>query len=233
VKSRSLERLQVSPWKLVGIAVVASISAGLAARLATGDVLGRASVGFEVAISGLVFYITVSTPGRLAVAARLAQAREAVLLSALAGACVGITGSKVKTFFVLESNESEVEAALRRIRQRILLGAAVGAAAREGARGLVSDSVADALKHVAALSFDSPEDRGEETEGLAESDQLSHETKLPILMTACFFTPILLLLYALFSGTTTALGLTELIALQVLVLDLVYYLSGTGGRGAH
>jgi len=80
---------------------------------------------------------------------------------------------------------------------------------------------------IGRVTFDSGD---EESRGLASSSDLSRETKLPVFMTACFFTPIMLLLYAVFSHSYSGGSLAELIALEFIILDLTFYLS-SGDRG--
>jgi hypothetical protein len=51
------------------------------------------------------------------------------------------------------------------------------------------------------------------------------ETKLPIFMTVCFFAPIMITLYAVFSHTYQPDRLAELGAFEFTIIDLAYYLS--------
>ena len=46
-------------------------------------------------------------------------------------------------------------------------------------------------------------------------------------MTVCFFTPIMLLLYAVFSHVYSTDGLAELAAFGFVVIDLAFYLAAS------
>jgi hypothetical protein len=52
---------------------------------------------------------------------------------------------------------------------------------------------------------------------------MSAETRFPVFMTVTFFTPIMLLLYAVFSHFTSPQRIVELVALEVVILDLAFY----------
>ena len=52
-----------------------------------------------------------------------------------------------------------------------------------------------------------------------------------MIMTVSFFTPIMLLLYAVLSHSYGAVRLTELAAVELAVLDLAFHLGAPGGPG--
>ncbi len=193
--------------------------------------LGGATAPALVVIGVVVFYIVVSAPRRLLDAQRVAQARESVLLSAAATACLSVTGSRPKTILLLRSRDPVISHTTTEIGRLVLLGARVPDAVAASAARLASYSAVGALQAVALLGRKRFDAGDEETRGLASSSDLSRETKLPVFMTACFFTPIMLLLYAVFSHSYSGWSLLELTALDFIVLDLVFYLSsGEGGR---
>lgn len=177
-----------------------------------------------LAAGALFFYFVLSTPRRLADGQRLAEARESPLLSASAAACLAVTGSRPRTILLARPRDPGLESRLNEAGRRILLGAGVETALESSARSLVSYSAAAAFKGLATLAPEGVEQRDEEATSMAASTDLSRETKVPMLMTVCFFTPILLILYAVFSHTYGAADLAELSSLEFIVLDLAFFL---------
>lgn len=225
MKFASLEHFDVSPWRIGLLGAMVSLGLTAVAGEALGDVLGVAKVPALALIAVLVFYIVLSTPRRLLDAQRVAQARESVLLSAAATACLNVTGSRPRTVLLLRSRDPGVSQTLVEVGKRVLLGAPVPDAILRSTKSLASYSATTALQSVASLGK-RPFDAGdEEARGLASSAELNRETKLPVFMTACFFTPIMLLFFAVFSHSYTPGDLVELTALEFVVLDITFYLS--------
>jgi hypothetical protein len=230
LKLASLDHFNLSPAKITLLALVTAAGVAFAAGEALGDVLGGVTVPVLFVIAALMFYIVVSTPRRLLDSQRVAQAKESVLLSAAASACLGVSGSRSRTLLLLRSRDTVISQTISEIGRRVLLGAKVSDALSISSERLASYSAVASLSRVASIgrvTFDSGD---EESRGLASSSDLSRETKLPVFMTACFFTPIMLLLYAVFSHSYSGGSLAELIALEFIILDLTFYLS-SGDRG--
>jgi hypothetical protein len=223
----SLSHFGLSVWRIICVGVAASSAAWLLTGLAVGDALGQGKVPVEALVSVLVFYIVVSTPRRELDRQRVAQAQESVLLSAASKSILSVTGSRPRTLVHLWSREPALAETVDRAARMVLLGGRVEKAVSFASRGLASYSAATALRSLATLEpgvFDSDD---EEMRGLTSSTELSRETKLPVFMTACFFTPIMLLLYAVFSRSYGPVTLAELTAFEFIVLDLVFYLTST------
>jgi len=221
----SYDRFAVSPWRIVGVGAAGSFTAALLIRALVGDALGEAETPTLLVLAALVFYIVVSTPRRLADRQRVVQARESLLLSAAAIACLKVTGSRPKTLLLLRPREAALDTAVKEAGRRVLLGTKVAAAIADCSQKLTSYSAAVALRNLASMhprDFDASD---EETRGLANLAELSMETKLPIFMTVCFFLPIMLVLYAVFSHTYDAARLAELTAFEFVVVDLAFYFS--------
>ncbi len=196
----------------------------MAAGAALGGVLGDASAEFEAVLFVLIFYAVFSTPRRVFERRRIAQSKEAVLLSAIATVSTAVTGSRSRTLLFLRAKERELADALRDVRRRILTGERVEEAVARSTNSLSSRSAAEALTTAALFRPIAPPESGEEARGLASSAQLSQETKLPIFMTACFFSPILLLLYSVLAHLSSPQGLVEIVGLQLVILDVAFYL---------
>jgi len=228
----SYDRFAVSPWRIVGVGVAASFAASLAMGLLFGDALGEAETPALLVLGVLVFYIVVSTPRRLADRQRVIQAREALLLSAATIACLKVTGSRPRTLLLLRPREGALDAATREAGRRVLLGTRVGTAIADCSRNLTSYSAAVSLRNLASMHQRDFDASDEETRGLANLSELSRETRLPIFMTVCFFLPIMLVLYAVFSHTYDAGRLAELTAFEFVVVDLAFYFSSVE-RGAN
>jgi hypothetical protein len=143
-----------------------------------------------------------------------------------------VTGSRSRTIIALRSREPYLSKTILDLGRRVLLGSPVESAVASASGRLSSYSAAAALRTIAVLSPRTFDAGDEENRGLANSAELSRETKLPIFMTACFFTPIMLLLYSVFSRAYSPESLVELVAFEFIVLDLAFYLSAseTGQR---
>lgn len=205
--------------------VLVSVAAGGTLGLALGGALGQATGPVALVVGILVFYMVVSTPRRLLDRERVSQARESPLLAAVSTACLKVTGSRSKTLLMLKPREQSLVAAASQGARLVLLGAPVERAAAEASEKLASYSASEVLRGVAKLS---PADFGtgdDESRGLATSSELYRETKLPMLMTVCFFSPIMLVLYAVFSHSYDAARLAELVALDFVVVDLAFFVS--------
>jgi len=231
MKLASYNHLGISAPRIVALALVVSVGGTSTAAVALGGALRGGTLPTLLVVGVLLFYIVLSAPRRILDGRRLAQSREAVMLSAASIACLGVTRSKARTALMLRSRDASMSRALDEIGRRVLLGFRVEDSIGSAASSLESYSAVTALQGVAALTSRPFDPGDEETRGLASSSELAEETKLPIFMTVCFFAPIMLLLYAVFSHTYAPQSLAELVACEFILLDLTYYLS-SGERGA-
>jgi hypothetical protein len=225
----SLDRFGLSPWRVASVGLAASSAAWLVADLAFGRALGSASTLVLYVIAAAVFYIVVTTPRRLLDRQRVNQAREAVLLASSSKALLEVTRSRSRSVLLLRPRDGALAAAVGRAAREVLLGESARRAVAEASGVLASYTAAAALRGIAEPRKGGTEPDDEEARGLAGSEALSRETKVPMFMTASFFTPIMLLLYAVLSHTYGAGRLAELAAFELVVLDLAFYLSSAGG----
>jgi hypothetical protein len=212
---------------MVGVGAGFSGAGSLGAYLAVGDSLGEGRSAAALVVAAVLFYVVLSAPRRMLDGERLAQARETPLLSASARACLTVTGSRPRTLILLRSEDPALAGSLKDAGRRVLLGSQVDGAVRGSTRTLASYSAAAALGAVASFSPRAIEQGDEESQGIAASSDLNRETKVPILTTVCFFMPILLVLYAVFSHTYDATRLGELAAFEFIIVDLAFYLSAS------
>ena len=225
----SLEHFGLSTWRLACVGLAAASGAWIVAEFSFGELLGEAEPAGLLVISGLVFYLVVSTPKRVLERERVAEAREAVYLSAYARACLEVTGSRPRTVMMLRPRERNTARAAGGAARMVLLGTKVGDSLLSASRELASYSAAAALRGLAVLGPDGFESGDEESRGLASSSELNRETRVPMFMTVCFFAPIMTLLFAVFYRSYDAASLSELAALEFVLVDLAYHLS-SGGR---
>ena len=225
MKFASLDHFGLSAWRLACIGVAAASAAWLASEAALGGVLGEAKPAVLLLVSSLVFYLVVSIPRRLLDRARVQEARESVLLSASARACLQVTGSRPRTLMLVRPRVPSVARAVRESSRMVLLGVKVEDALTMASEGLASNSASVALRSLAVLGPEGLESGDDESRGLAYSSELSRETKLPMFMTACFFTPIMILLYAVFTQSYSPDSIAELVVLEFIIVDLAFYLS--------
>lgn len=230
MKFPSLEHFGISPRRLGALGAATAAAAGGATAVVVGGSLGQARDTVAAVVAALVLYIVLSTPRRLIDGQRVAQARESPMLSASAAACLAVTGSRPRTLILLKARDRSLASAVREGGRRVLLGTRVDRAVEAPARSLASYSASAALRGVASFRPKGIYQGDEETRGLASSSDLSRETKVPMLMTVCFFTPILLVIYAVFSHLYGASELAELASFEFIVVDLAFYMSA-GERG--
>jgi hypothetical protein len=225
-------RLGLDPARVVGAAFVGAGAAACLFSLLVGGVLGATTLEVEGVVSAVVFYAVLTAPRRMAQAAAWSQARDAVLLSASAAACLEVTGSRAKTILALRSRDEGMAAALLSARRAILLGSRAADAMAEAASKLHSYSAANIMASLGAQEPGKLEEGGEESQGIVSSSALLRETKLPMFMTICFFAPILLVMYSVLSHVSGAQSYAELVALEVILLDLGYGVLSSGGGAA-
>ncbi|MDG7002888.1 MAG: hypothetical protein JRN56_03190 [Nitrososphaerota archaeon] len=231
MKFASLDHFGLSAWRVMAVGLAASSASWLLADLAFGDALGGASMLVLTIVAAAVFYIVVTTPRRLLDRERVRQAKEAVLLASSSKALLEVTRSRSRSVLLLRPRDRDVAAAVARASKMILLGGSVARSVGAASGSLASYAVAAALRGLAKPRKSGPDPDDEEARGLAGSAALSRETKVPMIMTVSFFTPIMLLLYAVLSHSYGAVRLTELAAVELAVLDLAFHLGAPGGPG--
>ncbi len=219
----SLEHYSLDARKLAAVGVAAAAGSAFLLQYASGGVLGQGGPELDLIVASLVFYLVFSSPKRMAEAASLSQSRDAPMLAVMAAAGSEATHSRAKTMLMLKSTDQEVSAALTKIRRKVLLGAPVESAVEESVGRLASFSAANVLREAATASGGSIEEGGEETQGILNAFELAEESKFPLFIAVCFFTPILLLLYAIFSHLSSPVSLGELVVVQMVLLDLGFY----------
>lgn len=175
-------------------------------------------------LSAVIFYLASSLPRRIEGAAALAQSREAAVLAVMGSTALEATRSRTKATLLLRSSEGAVCSALREVRRNILLGVPASVAVAQSS-GLASRAVREVLRSVSSPGTAVIVEEGEEANAIARSSQLGDETKSPLFMTVAFFAPLMLLLYALMAHVTGLTGLSELVLLQVILLDVAFYFS--------
>jgi len=228
VRIPSFEHFGISPPRILGLGFAAAIGSYLVLAASLGEALGEATGPVAIVVALLAFYTVLSTPRRVLDRQRMSQARESVALSASAMACLSVTGSRSKTLMTLRPREQTLASATRQCARKILLGLPVDLAAAESANSLVSYSAADTFRVLASMDPDDFGEGDEESRGLSTSIELYRETKLPMFMTACFFSPIMLVLYAVFTHTYGSLGLLELATFEFVIVDLAFFFCSRG-----
>jgi hypothetical protein len=230
LRLESFDHYEVDAFKLGAMGAALAACALVACDLAFGPALGSTALEVALVVGGLVFYLVLSTPRRALDRERISQARGSVRLSAAAGAFLSATGSKARTLLMLGSREQGLERVLAAARKRVLLGAGCEEAAGAAADAVASSAAAAVLRRVSAFGFEEVAAEGEETQGISRSASLGRETKLPVYMTLCFFAPVVLLLYSDFAHLVDVSSLIALFALEVVVLDLAFYVCSSDGR---
>jgi hypothetical protein len=230
--------LRAGSWEQAGLdqkrAIVFSFSVGasfFAVVVLAGQVLGIGSV--EVALGMIAGagagYLVSTAPRRVAAKAGLEQTVEAPSFAASSNIYLKSTSSRSKTFLMLRADEPRLRSFLFQVRRQILLGYdASSAVQRAGPQShIFSESIRTVLNSVVGVGRSRIEEGGEELDGIMNSDALSEETKLPLVIAVSFFLPIMLMLFA---ATTKAMGpvsMAALLALEVVILDITLAVSGS------
>ncbi len=230
MKLSSWDHYHINNAKFLALAGMLSVLGGTGVYLVTRDVLGDESgiVGLVAAIA--MCYLVLSEPSREFETVSLRQAREAPIIAASAAVSLEATGSRARALMLLSSEEQELAAALDEIRRMILLGHAPTEAILKYGTEMASESASQALLSTATSNPGSIEDEGRELEDVFAASSLGEETKVPVFIAACFFAPIMLLLYAILTHSTTPIDLAELVALEVVVLNLTFAFSSQERR---
>jgi len=209
---------------------VISISSGALVYLTTRDVLGEASGVLVVAVSAIACYLILSEPGREFETVSLWQAREAPLLAASAAVSLEATGSRAKTILLLRSEEEELAKVLEETKRMVLLGHAPSVVVSNNCSRIASEAASRALLSISTSDPGGIEDEGREVDSVYAASSLGEETKVPIFIAVCFFTPVMLILFAVMTHRTMPADLAELLALQFVILNLALAFSSLDRR---
>ncbi len=230
MKLSSWEHYHINSAKFLVLAGMLSALGGTGVYLATRDVLGEESGIVGVIASVATCFLVLSEPGREFETVSLLQAREAPIIAASAAVSLEATGSRARALMLLSSEERELATTLDEIRRMILLGHRPTEAILKYGTELASDSASQALLSTATSNPGSIEDEGRELEDVFAASSLGEETKVPVFIAACFFAPIMLLLYAILTHSTTPIDLAELVALEVVILNFTFAFSSQEKR---
>jgi hypothetical protein len=229
VKVASWEYYRLDPRRIVPLACFLGFAGGVAVYYLTSGILGNGAIELCVVIAVVLSYLTLSFPKRLMDSASLSQSREAPVLAVMGSANAEATRSKTRTMLFLTSGELTIATALAGIRRSILLGFTPASAVSQVEADIASYSVKNLLELLATRPSEVPEE-GEESQGITRSSQLGEESKLPLFTAIAFFTPIMLLLFVIFSHASDPVSLGEVVALEVVLLDVGLYFSSTERR---
>lgn len=227
MRIRSLEHYGIDGKKLALVALAVGIFSASTIGFLTGGIVGSGAVALELMMGIASFYIVLSLPKRMLNATAMAQSKEATSLAVMASTNFEATGSRSKALLFLRSGVPEVSRFLRSSRRKILLGYTVEEATAEAGRLLSSYSLTNVIRGSSA-PMGAIEEGGEEVQGRIQSSALEEETRLPIFVTVCFFSPIMLLLYAAFSHVSMPSEMAELVVLQAAILEVSHQLSASG-----
>ncbi len=219
-----IRRLGLEPARLCALAAAAGLASGVAVGEVSAQVLNGGAVELALVVWCLVFYIVVTAPKRAFRLAAVAQSREAPSMAVSASAALEATMSRPKALLLVRSGEPALDSALTRIKRSLLLGHSAATSLEAEASSLASYSAAEVLRSLGTLSPGSLVDRGEESGGLEQSGELSSESKMPVFITVCFFLPILFVLLVAFSGLHAPLEQVEVLGLDIVFLDIAFYL---------
>jgi len=215
----------IDPVRLVLLAVFASGLAVGAVYLASESVLGGETPVVCLILGAIVMYLVLSAPRRMAESATLQQAKEATILAAAGSASLEATHSRTRSVLALDSGDETIARLLVASKRNLLLGYSVADSLGGAVDGTASQSARNVLEAMANAEASTIEEGGEETQAISQASQLSEESKLPLFMAAAFFAPILLTLFAVLTHQTGPGSFGVLVLLQMVILDIAYYVS--------
>ena len=223
----SWEHYEIDPPKMVFLAAVISVGLGALFQVLTGDVLGGNSIELSIVVSGVIFYMVLSSPKRLLESATLSQAREATSLAAASSANFEATHSKSRSILMLGTTDREISSLLVEAKRGLLLGLSVPDLMGSAAERTVSQSAKSVFTSIASMDPGLIEERGEESQSIARASELSEESKLPLFTAVAFFSPIMLTLFAVLTHQSDPKSFAELIVVQFVAMDLAFYFAST------
>jgi hypothetical protein len=225
---KSWEQADLEPGRAVAFGLAIAIGffgmvvmAGVALRL------GSATLVLGLIAAGAVSYLIGTAPRRAVKLAAFRQTVEAPSFAASSNIYLKSTSSRSKTLLMLRAEEPSLRSFLRNARRHTLLGydavTALKAAAPD--QGVFSESIKTALNSVAGVDGTRIEEGAEELDGLLSSSTLDEETRLPLLVAAAFFLPIMLVLFASITKGTGTTTVAALLGLEAIILDIVLAIS--------
>lgn len=212
------------------LAALAGGASGLAVYSLTAGVIGPDALELSIIITAVVGYMGLSFPKRMLDSAALTQSREAPALAAMGSANVDATSSRTRALLLLRSGEPEISSVLRDLRAKALLGYQPLTAFQEVEGRLASYSARSVIRSIVAPMAGTIVEGGEESQGIAQSSALAEDSKLPLFTAVAFFTPMMLLFYAILSHLRDLASFVELVALQVVLLDVAFHFTSTERR---
>ena len=230
MKFNSLEHYRISPLRFLLLILLISLSGGAALTLITRDILGSDSWIIGALTATATAYLVATEPRRKLDTVSLWQAREAPVVAASAAVSLRATGSNSRALMLLRCEEEELAGTLEHAKRMVLLGHAPKETIVESAAGIASESVSEALLSMVSREAGSIEDVGEELESVFAATSLGDETKVPVFIAVCFFAPIMLLLFAVLTRSTTPLELGELVVLELILLNIAFAFSSRERR---
>ena len=131
---------------------------------------------------------------------------------------------------LLRCDEEELVGTLEDAKRMVLLGHAPKETIVESAAQIASESVSEALLSMVSRDAASIEDAGDELESVFAASSMGDETKVPVFIAVSFFAPIMLLLFAVLTRSTTPQGLAELVVLELIILNIAFAFSSRERR---
>jgi len=230
MKFNSLEHYRINPLRFLLLLLLLSLSGGAAVSLITGDILGSDSWIIGALTAAATGYLVASEPRRKLDTVSLWQAREAPVVAASAAVSLRATGSNSRALMLLRCDEEELAGTLERAKRMVLLGHAPKETILQSAAEIASESVSEALLSMVSREAGSIEDLGDELESVFAATSLGDETNVPVFIAVCFFAPIMLLLFAVLTRSTTPLELAELVVLELILLNIAFAFSSRERR---
>jgi hypothetical protein len=214
------ERLSIDGRRMLSVSALSSAASGAFFYILSVNVLGAPSLGVSALVSVVVLYLVLTTPRRLVESLALDQSKQAPLLAAAAAAAYEASRSRGKTLLALSAMRGCLHKVVLRASREVLLGRGVGEVIRDAGRSVLSPSAESVLLSIERLDPSSEEDEWDERGSKVQTARLADETKAPVFIACCLFTPVLLLLLAVLAHREDPWSLVSIVGMEVVVLDL-------------
>ena len=232
---RSWEQAGLDPGRTMAFVSVVGVSFFALVVLVGGMLqLGAVSALLGGLTGGAAAYLVSSAPKRLVSRITFQQTLEAPTFAASSGIYLRSTSSRSKTFLMLSAEEPLLKSFLATMRRGILTGYDAAAVMRDKRieNTVISDSVKTILNSVVSVDRGNIESGTDELDGILNSMSLDEETKMPLLMAASFFLPIMLMLFSSMTRNTGPVAVVALVVLEIVILDIVLSISRSSGGWA-
>lgn len=190
----------------------------------TKAILPESSIFLSVIISLAIAYLLYTSPNRIIRYTKIKQSSESEIFDSYINSAAYIMSSKTRPILLTDWSKMSISPILRDIKRLILLGITVKKSFIQKQEYIFSESLKNSIKAYTSKGL----------ERIANVDEFSrevlfmqenYETKSPIFVAVCFFSPVLLLILILFAHLYTPEKISFVLLLDVIIVDIGFFFS--------